>query len=549
MKKKTNLPVMKAMNLFLMMFLAIGAVMAGSVAILYRAELTTFVSGLKEQEWHNINQQRTAIGGKFDAIVGDLLFLSLQNELHSYLETGKPQATRSIQTEYKSLSTAKRVYDQIRYLDSQGMERVRVNFNAGEPEAVPEKNRQNKSKRYYFTDTFELGENEVFVSPLDLNVEQGKVERPFKPMIRFGMPVFDRYKRKRGIVLLNYLAANLLDFIEAERADAHGTTMLVNADGYWLSHADKEKEWGFMFEERSHLRLSDVYPVEWQMIQELRKGQMHTENGLYTFATIYPLQEGYRSSSGSGEAYKPSVKDLDPKEYLWVLVSHIPSNVMNAYTRRMMSRLFMIAAGLFILISYGAWQLALAVTRRRISQAQLVQMATTDPLTGLPNRKLFFDRLEECITHVTRHRRKLGLLYIDLDGFKGVNDTMGHSAGDELLIKVGEVLEKNLRKSDVVARLGGDEFAVILFEIDELESARLVGDKVVATLSQPFKLKAGTARIGASVGAVVFPDHENSSEALVKHADASMYKAKEMGKNTCVLDTAWIEETKIANVL
>jgi diguanylate cyclase (GGDEF)-like protein len=548
MKKSLKQPIKKAINLFLIFFLAIGALMAGSVALIYQTETTTFLSKLKEQEWYTIDRQRTAIGGKFDAIVGDLLFISLQNELHSYLELGRPQVTKAMQSEYMSISATKKIYDQIRYLNAEGMEKVRVNYNAGNPVAVSEEKLQNKSKRYYFTDTFELGEKEVFVSPLDLNVERGKVETPLKPMIRFGTPVFDEHNNKRGVVLLNYLAVNLLDLIEEEQDETQGSKMLVNADGYWLLHPDKEKEWGFMLKERAGSSFNEAYPAEWLMILERRNGQVQTKNGLYTFATIYPLQEGYRSSSGSGEAYKPSIKDLDPQEYFWVLVSYIPSDLMNGYTRKVMSRLFMIGAGLFILISCGAWQLALAITRRRIYQAQLVQMATTDPLTGLPNRKLFFDRLEECIAHVTRHGRKLTLLYIDLDGFKCVNDTLGHEAGDELLIKVGDVLEKNLRKSDIIARLGGDEFAIILFEINELEDARLVGEKVVAMLSQPFELKAGTARIGGSVGAAVFPDHAKSAKALVKRSDTCMYKAKEKGKNTCVLDTKLIEKSRTASV-
>jgi diguanylate cyclase (GGDEF)-like protein len=536
MKKKVDQPTRKAMNLFLILFLLIGAVLAGSVTLLYQANLNTFLSKLKEQERYLIERQKTDIGGEFDAIVSDLLFLSLQNELHSYLELKSPQAVTAMQTEYLSMSAFKKVYDQIRFLNAQGVERVRVNYAAGKPEAVPERKLQNKFKRYYFTDTFKLGKREVFVSPLDLNVEQGQVEQPLKPMIRFGTPVFDDDNIKRGVVLLNYLAANLLGLITEGRTDTYGTNMVINADGYWLLHTDKRKEWGFMFKERAKEKMDAAYPAEWLTMLERRDGQVRTKNGLFTFATIYPLQEGYRSSSGSGEAYTPSVKDLDPAEYFWVLVSHIPSQVMTRYSLKVMGRLFMIGAGIFTLVSFGAWQLALAVTRRRIYQAQLVQMATTDPLTGLPNRKLFFDRLEECIAHVARHGNKLGLLYIDLDGFKGVNDSMGHSAGDELLIRVGNRLKNKQRKSDVVARLGGDEFAIILFEISSMEDVRLVGKKVVKRLSQPFELKSGTVSIGASVGATVFPDHGESVKALVKLADACMYKAKHMGKNNCVLN-------------
>jgi len=293
-----------------------------------------------------------------------------------------------------------------------------------------------------------------------------------------------------------------------------------------------------MFSSRNKSSFAVDFPKEWHMICGQRSGQIQTKNGLFTFTTIYPLQEGYRSSSGSGAPYKPSVKDLDPSEYFWVLVSHIDSEVMKRYTRELLGKVFTIGAGLFILISFGSWQLALAITKRRVYQAQLIELAHYDSLTSLPNRKLFFDRLAENISHARRHERRLGLLYVDLDGFKGINDTMGHNAGDELLINVGSVLVKNLRKADTVGRLGGDEFAVILSEINDPEDVKRVGEKIVAAIRQPFRLESGIARIGASVGAAVFPDHESSMEQLIKQADSAMYMAKSGGKNTCVMASA-----------
>jgi hypothetical protein len=156
MEKRQNQSSRKVMNIFLILFLAIGALLAGSVTLLYQVELNTFLNEIKKEEQHTIDQQRTAISGEFDSIVSDLLFLSRQNELHSYLEQGGSMALKAMQAEYKSMSAAKRIYDQIRYLNAEGMEMVRVNLNAGESEAVSEEKLQNKSKRYYFTDTFKL---------------------------------------------------------------------------------------------------------------------------------------------------------------------------------------------------------------------------------------------------------------------------------------------------------------------------------------------------------------------------------------------------------
>jgi len=535
LEKKSRLAIRKAMNLFFVLFLGIGSLLAGSVALFYRAELNTFLSEMKMQERYALDHQIDSIREKFDTIVGDILFLSRQNELMDYLASDDDQGEEAIQAEYISMSRAKRFYDQIRYVDANGKERVRVDLKHGMPEARSEEELQNKFSRYYFTDTMVLGENDIFVSPLDLNVENGEVEHPLKPVIRFGTPVFDSTGLKRGIVLLNYLAADLLDSLKAKQTKSQRSIMLLNTQGYWLLHPEKEKEWGFMFNDRADISFAVTYPEEWQRIRKRNSGQIQTKNGLFTFFTLYPLKEGLRSSSGSGDPYKPSMKNLESTEYYWVLISQIPSGVMRSHTRSVLTRLFGVGAVLFLVISYGAWQLALAITKRRIYQAQLVELALYDPLTGLPNRKLFFDRLEEGIAHTQRYGRKLGLLYIDLDGFKGVNDTMGHHAGDELLIKVGQKMKANLRKADTVARLGGDEFAVILFEIKSLEDVERVGGKIVASMCQPFKLKTGTAMIGASVGAAVFPDHEDDIDALIKGADTAMYKAKAGGKNAFVM--------------
>lgn len=535
MQNRLGQSTQKALNLFFILFLVIGSLISGLSAWFYQAELKAFFSEIKTQEKKALNHKHDYITEKFNDIIGDLIFLSRQNELLTYLDLKNIKTKRDIQKEYIAMSLAKKTYDQIRYIDNNGMECVRVNYANGNPEAVPTEKLQNKAQRYYFTDTITLGRKEIFVSPLDLNIEHGKIEEPLKPMLRFGTPVFNNNGGKHGIVLLNYLAKNLLDYIREKKIGETNEGMLLNKEGYWLLNPIKEKEWGFMFDNQDQLSFAVDYPEEWRMIRKHKSGQINTENGLFTFITIYPLQEGHRSDSDSYSPYKPSVKKSNPSEYFWVLVSHIPFEVMKSYKRELLKTIFAIGAGSFLLISFGSWQLAFAITKYRIYQAQLVELAYYDSLTRLPNRKFFFDQLEKEISHAHRHGRRLGLLYVDLDGFKKINDTMGHDAGDELLIKVGSTLEKTLRKEDTVGRLGGDEFAVILSEITAPENVKRVGDKIVLALGQPFQLKAGIAQIGASVGAVIFPDHEVTMERLTKQADNAMYRAKKSGKGTCIM--------------
>ncbi len=535
MQKRLGQATQKALNLFFILFLVIGSLISVSSAWFYRAELNTFFSEIKTQEKNALSHQHNDITERFNDIIGDLIFLSRQNELLTYLDLKNIKTKRDIQKEYIAMLLAKKTYDQIRYIDNNGMECVRVNFTDGNPEAVPAEKLQNKAKRYYFTDTIKLGRKEIFVSPLDLNIEHGKIEEPLKPMLRFGTPVFNNNGEKHGIVLLNYLAKNLLDYIREKKIGEPSENMLLNTEGYWLLNSIKKKEWGFMFDNKDRLSFAVDYPEEWRMIRKQKSGQINTGNGLFTFITIYPLQEGHRSNSGSYPSYKPSVKKSNSSEYFWVLVSHIPFEVMKSYKRELLKKIFAIGAGSFLLISFGSWQLAFAITKHRSYQAQLIELAYYDSLTRLPNRKFFFDRLKKEISHAHRHGRRFGLLYVDLDGFKKINDTMGHDAGDELLIKVGSALEKTLRKEDTVGRLGGDEFAVILSEIKVPEDVKQVGEKIVLAMGQPFRLKAGIAQIGASVGAVIFPDHEISMERLIKRADSAMYRAKAAGKSTCIM--------------
>jgi len=116
------------------------------------------------------------------------------------------------------------------------MEIVRINVNDGNPEIVPEDRLQSKGDRYYFHETFQLGPNEVFISPFDLNVEQGKIEQPIKPMIRFGMPVFDSHNRKRGIIVVNYLGAILVSNLGSKQSS--GQTIILSSENYWLINSE-----------------------------------------------------------------------------------------------------------------------------------------------------------------------------------------------------------------------------------------------------------------------------------------------------------------------
>lgn len=171
------------------------------------------------------------------------------------------------------------------------------------------------------------------------------------------------------------------------------------------------------------------------------------------------------------------------------------------------------------------------VTHQKESQREVHQLAYYDPLTKLPNRTLFMDRLNQAIANANRRQQKLALLYLDLDNFKAVNDTFSHHNGDRLLQQVAQRLKGSLRESDSVARFGGDEFVVFLPEItDEREVVSVVG-KILNDLNRPFKLQNSLTRSGASIGIALYPDDGLTAQTLLNHADLAMYAAKKGGKN------------------
>lgn len=173
----------------------------------------------------------------------------------------------------------------------------------------------------------------------------------------------------------------------------------------------------------------------------------------------------------------------------------------------------------------------LDVTEQKRAQERVEYLAQYDQLTSLPNRALFMDRLQHSIDRANRSNNKVGLMFIDLDGFKNVNDTLGHQAGDELLKHVAHRLLKSVRSEDTVARLGGDEFTLILEELHDADGAVVVANKVLQSVSEVINLSGNEVKVGASIGISLYPDDAKDVENLIKTSDTAMYHSKKEGKN------------------
>jgi len=172
------------------------------------------------------------------------------------------------------------------------------------------------------------------------------------------------------------------------------------------------------------------------------------------------------------------------------------------------------------------------ITERKRAEETIKHLAYHDDLTGLPNRRLFNDRLTLALAHAQRSQQKLAVMLLDLDHFKEVNDTLGHSVGDQLLQVVSKRLASLLRKGDTVARMGGDEFMLLLPEIAGGEGAAEVAQKILEAFREPFILDDHEIHVTTSIGIALYPEDGEDGDTLMKNADIAMYRAKDGGRDS-----------------
>ncbi|MDO9109905.1 MAG: PAS domain S-box protein [Desulfatirhabdiaceae bacterium] len=325
---------------------------------------------LQHQAMNTVTLQKAKIGSNFKLVVADLLFFSNYNQLHDMLEDPSNHKQR-VAEDLLLFSRGSKIYDQIRVLDLTGMEVIRINFSNNKSVIVPEKELQFKGDRYYFKDTAVLRKAEIYISPFDLNIEQGVIELPLKPMIRFGTPILDRNGQKRGAVIFNYLGNTLIQDMKEMFVGSPGHSMLLNTEGYWLVGRDIGVEWGFMYDNGKERTMQNNFPEAWNVISAADSGQFRNEYGLFTFETVYPLMEGWKSSTGSADAFAPSLSEKTAREYFWKIASIIPRDYLNA-EELLCSRKYILITGIvFALLAAGSWVLAGARIARKEAEQSL----------------------------------------------------------------------------------------------------------------------------------------------------------------------------------
>jgi len=636
-------------RLFLRVFLPVATVLVGGALAFAYLELQTKLIELHNHEYTHVKLGSAALANSIEPVARDLMYLSQNSALHSAVDQPTPENMAHLTQDFSSFSNAKRLYDQIRWIDETGMEVMRIDFRQGKAIVVAPDKLQNKAQRYYFADALKRNPGEVFISPVDLNIEQDKIEEPYKPMIRFATPITEPSGKNRGIVILNYYGNEML---QAFSKATSGLGMVLNTEGYWLKSPDAADEWGFMFK-RPELSLAARSPAVWNAIVSSDSGQITRDDGLWTWETVYPLLAGQTSSSGTHTVSGPNGQENAAPPYFWKSVTHQSAEILSGIRQAIVLKVASVLSLFLALIAWGSWKLAhtwklladseekyqtisnftynwetwisptgellfnssscekitgygadafrtepnfllkithpedLAlvsehlkfhltqaercefsfrillpdgtvrwiehaclpvfgqdgeflgrrassrdITERKLAEEQIRQLAYFDALTGLPNRRMLYDRLHLALTQAKRFERSLALMFLDLDYFKNINDMLGHEVGDQLLKEVAKRLESCIRSGDTVARVGGDEFIIVLNEITEPKDAAQVAQKIFATMAEPLRVEGHALNVTLSIGIAICPIHgDDDVRSLMKQADAAMYAAKSAGRN------------------
>lgn len=355
---------------------------------LYITERETNLHALALREQRSVGVSKTIINMELTSAKTRLQVIRAQSERmlyapqHDTLLNRSDQSFTSLAGHFIDLITLEQKYDQVRLLDNTGREMIRVNFKDDRVVLVPEHQLQNKSGRYYFKNTMALEAGATYVSPLDLNVEQGKIELPVKPMLRLGARIDDSTGSTRGIILLNFLGETLFDNVNKFANTDLGRLMIVNADGYWIHNQTTEREWGFMLGHKEN-RFQIDFPDAWLQISINDTDQLLTPAGLFTFASIYPNldfdKEGKDLHGPESAIRTPSL------DQFWKIISIVPQSQLDKINAELVLRWTLVGAVMLSLLALLSFFIAQMQSVRREVDKRISRLETQESLGQLAN--------------------------------------------------------------------------------------------------------------------------------------------------------------------
>ncbi len=354
---------------FLPIFLPVALAILVLLGYLYRQAQEASLLEIKNEERLHIETGAQFLVKDLRVVKGDVLLVAGLDSLKRAIETPSPENLERLAGDFTTLSQGRSVYDQVRWLDETGRERVRVNFQAGKAYAVPEEQLQDKHARYYFIATQKLRAGVLYISDFDLNVENGRLEIPHKPTLRLATPVFDQAGTRRGIVIINYLGKHLLDSLAADiYTDVpQGKHLLLNQDGYWLRSPRPEEEWGFMLGRKE--TFGNRHPEVWMRMRATAQGQVLDDSGLWSFITIRPENSG-DEATGSDLAAAADSASGNATGY-WKAVSWIPTRELDRLTAASARSWLILGTVFMAFVAIISGRLAVDQQRRKLAETTL----------------------------------------------------------------------------------------------------------------------------------------------------------------------------------
>lgn len=478
-----------------------------------------------------------------------------------------PEASR-LADAFKALMAVRPAYLQIRLISASqhGLELVRVDRDGNALLHIAQAELQEKAHYAYVFNTLRLSRGQVYLSDISINHEEGAHAGLNQPTVRVATPVLGADGRVLGLVVINLDLNGLFHRLRSVLPSAY-QVYLSNHWGDYLIHPDPAAAFGFDAGRRVFIQ--DAF----KPVDQLIKGV-----GGSVVTTAAPMQQ---RSDGLVAAFVrlPYGGQAEDKRFVILGMSQPMVNVIQEIDRQGWKTVQMIA-----LVGFLSVLLAMLVARRvtrplkvmtnamalfaenqtvshldfkrhdevgvlaaslnvmqhtvvanlhelNESREAIRHLAQHDGLTGLPNRALFADRLQQALAQAQRDQSRVAVMFVDLDGFKPVNDTYGHQAGDSLLVTVAQRMQACVRHADTVGRVGGDEFMVLLPMVLSVQDARVVAEKICQSLSQVMVIDGHAVEISASVGVAIYPNHAKDQFSLLRQADEAMYVAKNSGGN------------------
>lgn len=520
--QKTDIKAIKNNNLkyFIASFLFVFLLLFSVLMFIENETRNAHLETTKINEERIVSLENDYLGKEMTMIIGDLNYLNNAHK-NRLLDSAN---YADIAESWKEFSIQRGIYDQIRFIDASGDEQIRINMNETGSYIVVDSELQNKKDRYYFQETSQLPENTINISKIDLNMENGEIEQPYKPMIRFSSAVYDENQNFKGVIVLNYLAESVMKSFRDLAVNSLGEVVLLNSDGYWISSTDPDQEWNFMFENKKDQTFQKLYPDEWELIKK-GNSQEITNSGLFTYSAISlenkiadPDKQDVQRSAGELYIVSSVLKDGEQSSIFsddfWMLAKDIFKKNALYF---LMGFVIAMTVGLLVLLNRNAY-------------SKIKYYSEFDSLTKIFNRRAGIEKLNQMFSLDNRRKSSISLCFIDVNGLKQVNDILGHNRGDELIVSVTEAIKKAIREDDFVMRLGGDEF-LIVFNNTEIDEAEQIWARIVSSYQKINDNEDRPYLISVSHGIVSRNNSEKSEvDDLIKLADERMYEEKRIIK-------------------